>query len=224
MLSHQARRGTLHGIHIERQSMPPRDGSREQRTRIPRDDAIRVGTRASVKTGGEPRARMIYGVQGDIGGQQGRHGAHPTGMRDGKLIGMRGNAHILRYGVNTGIRTTGARQIDRSAQERLERPSNLARHGPQALGLLGKSAEGGTVITQAEYERPIELIDSRIGPGHGQGVNGGGLGHGIPFHRAHPIKETAITAAMDVRETTSNARSRRPSGRGTGSRPLEDAS
>ena len=52
---------------------------------------VELGDRPVSYTHLDVYKRQIYGVQGDIGGQQGRHGAHPTGMRDGKLIGMLGN-------------------------------------------------------------------------------------------------------------------------------------
>lgn len=48
-------------------------------------------------------------------GEQGRHRAHPPSMLDGQLIMVCGDAHVLRYGVNTCIGATGTREVDRTA-------------------------------------------------------------------------------------------------------------
>ena len=144
-----------HGGLVERKAMPPHVVARLQRADIAIGDAIGVGARERVKTRGCTRRGPIDVHERDICRQQGVHGSNPASPRDKELIYRSRNTHVLSPRMHAGIGPAGTGHIDRSSQERLERPADLA--GDRGLrGLFRKPAVGGPVIGDFKEQGPFE--------------------------------------------------------------------
>ena len=139
--------------------MPPGHASRKQRRRISRGDSICIGARTRVKTRREARRRMPHLARGDIARKQRHKCTHPTRTRDLELLCRRGKAHVLAYGMHSGIGSTGTGQLDRTAQEDLDRTTNLACDS-SLTGLLGKPAIVRAIVAQLQDDSPVQDLGS----------------------------------------------------------------
>src|SRR5918995_618927 len=120
---------------------PQRPRPLERRGRRPGEHAVEVGAGERVVARGEAVRRGLRREDGDLVWQQGVDGAQGRGRP--------GIGDDLAERVDPAVRAAGHREVDRRAQDGLQRPLELGRHGAPA-GLRGPAGEGRPVVLERQ--------------------------------------------------------------------------
>ena len=119
LLAQQRGTGRRHRLNIQWVAMPPHRTARKHRARVAIGNTVRIRTGTRIKACRKAFTGLVDLVYGDIFGQEGIHSPQPPTARQSQLSVRYGHADKLCHRMHAGIGTSRTRQVDRTAQERL---------------------------------------------------------------------------------------------------------